>query len=424
MKLTKIIRNTTCVFACCCLFFTNTDAQNQQGWRGPNRDGIYPDTGLLTKWAETGPKQLWETLDVGKGYSSPVIVDDYLYITGMNEAEDKEIFSAYTLDGNKEYTIEYGSPWNKSFPETRTTPTIVGNKAYVISGMGEVVCINIKKGEIIWKVDGAALFGAKMGTWGVSESPLVINDKVIFTAGGEKSSMVALNAKNGETIWKSKGLGDIRNYASPLLIEHNGIQQIIGITGNSVIGVNPDNGDILWTYSDWGHEAVKRGWEKIAPNTPLYKDGKIFVCNGYNLNSIMLQLSENADTVSVLWKNDILDTHHGGFVLVDNTIYGSNWLNNAKGNWVAVDWETGETKYETAWEGKGKGSIISADHMLYCYDEKKGYVGLAPATPDTFKVVSEFNITKGEGPFWAHPVIHNGVLYVRHGNALMAYDIK
>ncbi|MCW3785278.1 PQQ-binding-like beta-propeller repeat protein [Plebeiibacterium sediminum] len=406
------------------LFFAQISAQDQHGWRGPNRDGIYPDTNLLKTWGENGPKQLWETLDVGKGYSSPVIVDDHIYITGMNETEDKEIFSAYTLDGKRDYVIEYGSPWNKSFPETRTTPTIVGKKAYVISGMGEVVCIDIKKGEILWTVDGAKKFGVKTGRWGVSESPLFFDNKVIFSPGGDQTTMVALNAKNGEVIWKTKSLGDICNYASPLLIEHNGIMQIVGITGKNVIGVDPDKGEIMWTFNDWGQEQQEKGWEKISPNTPLFKDGKIFVCNGYNLNSFLLQLNEDATDVSVIWRNEDLDTHLGGFVLVDQTIYGSNWLNNSKGNWVAVDWNTGETKYETTWEGKTKGSIISADGMLYCYDEKQGYVGLVPAKPDSFKVISEFKITKGEGPFWAHPVINNGVLYVRHGNALMAYAIK
>lgn len=420
----KFTQTTCWVLALSCVFLNPMNAQDQHGWRGPERDGIYPDTGLLKKWEEAGPKQLWETLDLGKGYSSPVIVDDYLYVTGMNEAEDKEIFSAYTLDGKKEYVIEYGSPWNKSFPDTRTTPTIVGKKAYVISGMGQVVCIDIKKGEIIWSVDGSERFGVKTGTWGVSESPLVFDNKVIFSPGGDQTAMVALNAKNGETIWKSEALEEICNYASPLLIEHNGKKQIVSITGKSVIGVDAENGEIMWSYDDWGHEAAERGREKISPNTPLYKDGNIFVSNGYNLNSFMLQLSDDGKSVSVLWKNDTLDTHLGGFVLVGNAIYGSNWLNNATGNWVAVDWNTGKTLYETSWEGKGKGAIISADDMLYCYDEKRGYVGLVPANPEKFEVVSEFVITKGEGPFWAHPVINNGVLYIRHGNALMAYAIR
>nr|WP_321451441.1 PQQ-binding-like beta-propeller repeat protein [uncultured Carboxylicivirga sp.] len=403
----------------------STIAQDQHGWRGPNRDGIYPETGLLKEWPAEGPEQLWETLDAGKGYSSPVIVNDHVYITGMNEDEDQEIFSAYSMDGKKEYELVYGTPWLKSYPETRTTPTIVGNKAYVISGIGEVVCIDIKKGDIAWKVDGKADFGVKTGIWGVSESPLVFDNKVIFSPGGDTTTVVALNAKNGKTIWESKSLGQKCNYASPLLIEYKGKKQIIAITGLDVIGVDPDKGEIMWTFDGFGEEATKNGWEKIAPNTPLYKDGKIFVSNGYDMNSFMLQLSDDLSSVELLWRNDDMDTHVGGFVLVDGTIYGSNWIGNSKGNWLAVDWNTGETKYETPWgSGKSKGSIISADDMLYCYDEKRGYVGLVKATPKAFELVSDFPIKKGEGPHWAHPVIDNGVLYIRHGSALMAFKIK
>lgn len=406
------------------IFVSSAVSQNQHGWRGPFRNGNYPDTGLLKKWDENGPKQLWETLDVGKGHSSPVIVNDHLYITGMNESEDKEIFSAYTLDGKREYVIEYGSPWNGSFPDTRTTPTIVGGKAYVISGMGEVVCINIASGKIVWAINGGVKFEQKTGTWGVAQAPLVYDNKIIYSPGGTKALMVALNADNGETIWETPGVGDISNYVSSLLIHYKGKRQIVSITGKKVVGIDSEDGTLLWSYDDWGQEAEERGWEKISPNTPLFKDGKIFVCNGYNLNSFLLQLNDDGKSVSVAWKNNDLDTHLGGFVLVNNTIYGSNWINNSKGNWVAVDWTSGHTLFDTAWDDKGKGSVITADNMLFCYDEKKGYVGLVPASPEKFEVVSEFKISKGEGPFWAHPVIDNGVLYIRHGNALMAYAIK
>ena len=158
---------------------------------------------------------------------------------------------------------------------------------------------------------------------------------------------------------------------------------------------------------------------------PLYKDGRIFSCNGYDMNSFLLELNDDATAVNLVWRNNDLDTHVGGFVLIDDIIYGSNWINNGQGNWVAVDWNTGETKYDNAWScGKSKGSIIAADGLLYCYDERRGAVGLVNPTPEKFDVISECRITKGEGPHWAHPVIDNGILYIRHGNALMAYKIK
>lgn len=143
------------------------------------------------------------------------------------------------------------------------------------------------------------------------------------------------------------------------------------------------------------------------------------------MGSFQLQLNNEATDCAVTWRNDDFDTHIGGYVLVDGILYGSNWINNNQGNWITVDWETGETKYDTAWSGgKSKGSIITADGRLYCYDERRGAVGLVNPTPEKFDVISEFRITKGEGPHWAHPVINNGVLYMRHGTALMAYKIK
>ncbi|MCT4647980.1 MAG: PQQ-binding-like beta-propeller repeat protein [Carboxylicivirga sp.] len=408
----------------CCIGFQTLDAQSQFGWRGPNRDGIYPDTKLLKDWGSEGPELLWETIDAGKGWSSPVIADDRLYITGMNEDQTKEIFSAYTLDGEKIYEIEYGNPWNKSYPDTRTTPTIVGNKAYVVSGLCKVVCIGTKNGDILWSVDGQKIYGAKPHRFGFAESPLVYKDKVIFCPGGDKASMVALNRKNGKLIWQSDTLGTTTGYASSLLIEHNGTKQIIGLVGASIFGIDPDNGEMRWSFEEWSEKEKPDGFGKGACNTPLFRDGRIFFRNGYDMNAYMLKLSDDGKSVTKLWQNNDLDTQQGGYVVVDNTIYGSNWLSNAKDNWLAIDWENGETRYETTWEGKSKGTVITADGMLYCFDDKRGHVGLVPATPEKFEVKSEFKITKGEGPFWAHPTIHNGILYIRHGNALMAYAIS
>jgi len=407
----------------CCISIQTTNAQNQHGWRGPNRDGIYPDTDLLKEWGTEGPKLQWETMDAGKGWSSPVIADGRLYITGMNEDETKEIFSAYTLEGEKIYEIEYGNPWNKSYPDTRTTPTIVGNKAYVVSGICEVVCIGTKKGDILWTIDGKEIYGAKPHRFGFAESPLVYKDKVIFCPGGQQASMVALNRKNGKLIWKSDTLGTTTGYASPLLIEHNGTKQIIGLVGASIFGVDPESGEMIWSFEEWSEKGESDEFGKGACNTPVFIGDQIFFSNGYDMNAYKLQLSDDGKSVSKIWQNNDLDTQQGGYVVVNGTIYGSNWLSNAKGNWVAVDWESGETRYETTWEGKSKGTIISADNMLYCFDDKRGYVGLVPANPEKFEVISEFKITKGEGPFWAHPTIHNGILYIRHGNALMAYSI-
>lgn len=397
------------------------------GWRGPEHNGNYPDKGLMASWQEAGPELVFETEDAGKGYSSPLVVGDKVYLTGMNEDQTKEVFQCYTLKGEKQYTVEYGNPWKQSYPETRTTPAIVDGKAYVVSGMGEIVCINTADGKILWSVDGGTKYGRKTGMWGTSECPLVYDDKVIYTPCGDQTTMVALNRNTGEEIWKSRALGDKSGYVSPIMIEYKGKRQIVGSTSTTAIGVNPDNGEIEWTFDNWGpkYTGKESRWDNIAPNSALYKDGKIFFCHGYDINGFQLKLADDLKSVEVTWRTETLDTHHGGYVLVNGKIFGSNWVNNNDGNWCCLDWETGKTEYETKWTGgAGKGSIISADGKLFIYDERRGFVGLVNPDPTKFDVVSKFRVAKGSGPYWAHMHINDGILYLRHGEYFAAYKIK
>ena len=397
------------------------------GWRGPEHSGYYPEKGLLKQWPEGGPQLVFETEDAGKGYSSPLVVGDKVYLTGLNEDGTQEVFQCYDLKGKKQYTVEYGSPWKQSYPETRTTPAIMDGKAYVISGMGEIACIDIADGKILWKVDGGTKYERQTGNWGTSECPLVYDDKVIYTPCGNQTTMVALNRNTGEEIWKTRALNEKSAYVSPIMIEYKGKRQIIGSTSKNVIGVNPDNGEIEWTFDNWGpkYSGKESRWDNIAPNSALYKDGKIFFCHGYDINGFQLKLSDDLKSVEVTWRTETLDTHHGGYVLVGGKIYGSNWINNNDGAWCCIDWETGKTDYEEKWtEGAGKGSIIGADDKLFIYDERRGFVGLVNATPEKFDVVSKFRVAKGSGPHWAHMTIDKGILYLRHGEYFAAYKIK
>lgn len=394
-----------------------------EGFRGPNRDGIYfSESGLLKQWPAEGPELLWETDILGKGYSSPTIVNERVYVTGMNEDQTQEVFFAFGMDGKLIYSTPYGKPWSGSYPETRTTPTINSGKAYVISGMGDVVCINCEDGKIVWSVDGIATYGSTTGRWGTAECPLVFDDKVIYSPGGNQTTVVALNKDTGKEIWKSPSLDEARNYTQPTLISYKGKRQIVGGTCNYYYGVNPENGEIEWRYEGWG----RRGnFENIAPNGAVYNNGQLLFAQGYGMNTTTLKLADDMKSVSLAWKNDDLSTHHGGYVLVDGVVYGSNWINNGNGNWVAVDWATGKTLYSDAWKGgKSKGSTVYADGMLYCFDERRGFVGMARPNQENFDVVSEFRIAKGSGPYWAHLVIKDGILYARHGEYLAAYKVK
>lgn len=376
----------------------------------------------MKKWPDNGPQILWTTDDIGKGYSSVSISENVIYVTGKKDT--LEYLTAINKQGTIKWQIPYGSASRQSYPETRCTPTIENDKIYVISGRGEVVCIDATQAKKIWSVDAWNKFEGKFGTWGIAENPLIVDNKVIFTPGGHKTTMVALDKQTGKTIWMSESLHDTTAYVSPILIHYRNKKIIVNVTARYIFGVNAEDGKILWTYKygDLDTSTLHRNAPIINAVSPIYRDGHIFVTSGYNHVGAMLKLSPDGSGVSLTWKQPTLDTHHGGVVLVDGYIYGSNWINNSKGNWVCLDWKTGKVMYEKNWNTKG--SIISSDGMLYCYDERKGNMALVRTTPNDFEIVSTFRISLGMGPHWAHPVIHNGVLYIRHGDVLIAYHIN
>jgi outer membrane protein assembly factor BamB len=314
----------------------------------------------------------------------------------------------------------YGKPFMASFPDTRDSPTIEGDMIYIEGAMGEVNCINKKTGKIIWVVNTHEKYKGEFHTWGFAESLLLTEKAVISSPVGNKTVLVALDKKDGSLIWKTESIGDVRTYASPLLIDYKGTKLILAETPVHLVAVNPDNGVIVWKFDLVANLAP--GGERINTNTPLYNDGEIFVTSGYDAKGVMLRLSADGKSVSLKWTSDVLDTHHGGDVLVNGFIYGSNWLNNGIGNWVCLDWNSGELKYEKSWYNKG--SIIFADGRLYLYEEKEGHVGLVEPDPTAFKLISSFKIVDGTGPHWAHPSIYNGYLLIRHGSVLLVYDIQ
>ena len=196
---------------------------------------------------------------------------------------------------------------------------------------------------------------------------------------------------------------------------------IVNVSIGHIFAVDASNGEILWKVAH--AKPPKPDWELIKCVTPLYHNGMVYVTGGYDAGGMMIKIAEDGKNAKVAWTDNVLDVHHGGAVLVDGYIYGSNWLNNSDGNWCCIEWNTGKKMWEEHWNCKG--SVIAAEGMLYIYDEKKGNVGLVKVNPGKFDLVSSFKVDKGNsGPFWAHPVIHNGILYVRHGDKLMAYRIK
>jgi outer membrane protein assembly factor BamB len=385
-------------------------------WRGPNRDGHFNETGLLQKWPEAGPKQILEVEGIGKGFSSPIPTENAIYVTGMKDTTD--YLTAIDYTGKIKWQVPYGRSWKQSFPDTRVSPTIEGNRIYVLSGMGRLSCLNAETGKEIWSGEVDKDYEAEYHNWGVSESLLLVDDKVICTPGGKKTSVVALDKMTGKPVWQSECVGGQRSYVSPVIYENKNLRYILAATATTLIALNPANGKVACTYL----YAKKPGDGLIWATSPLYKGYEIFITMGYNNHAVMLQLDQQGQSITKKYDNTVLDNHHGGVVNVGDYIYGANWLSNSKGKWVCLDWNTGETKYETEWFNKG--SIIYADGMLYVMEEKTGNVGLVTPDPGKFDVVSTFQITKGSGPFWAHPYIAKGKLFIRHGDVLMVFDIK
>ncbi len=391
-------------------------AQSFSEWRGPGRTGVYQETGLLKEWPEEGPEMIWYNDRIPAGFSSVSIANNTIYLTGIVEKED--VLVALDMSGKELWQKPYGKAWEGSYTESRVTPTVENERIYLSSGMGEVVCLNALNGSIIWKVNASEIYSGGFGRWGLAESVLIDDKNVFFTTGGTKTTMIALDKETGKQVWISESLNDNPSYTSPLMIEKDGKKQIVNVTENYIFGIFPADGKIAWKF-DFSKYRKERN---NHTNTPIYHDGSIFVTSGYNHSSVKLQLAADLKSVSLSWVDDHLDSHHGGVVKIDDYIYGSNWEHNRMGSWVCLNWNTGKPEYEEKW--KNKGSIIAAGGMLFISEEQSGYVALLKADPKEFKLISSFKIPLGSGPYWAHPVIHKGILYIRHGNALMAYHVK
>lgn len=410
---------------CLFLFSQNLVSQEIYQWRGENRDGIYNETDLLKEWPEDGPELLWSIRELGKGYSSATVTDDAIFISGMKDSSD--YLTKLSPNGEQIWQIKYGGSWYKSFPDTRGTPTCENGKIYLISGNGTLAKIDSEKGSIDWSFNAFEKYKGAYGEWGICESLLLVDDKVIYTPGGHETTMVAIHKDTGEEVWKTNSIPDTTGYVSPIVINRGEKKKIINVLAKNIVAVDSEEGKILWSknYYDTNSENSKAVWKRspeINANTPLYHEGKLYITSGYNHTGVMFELNEDGTDANQLWVDSVLDVHHGGVVLVDGFLYGSNWINNKLGEWCCINWDTGEKQYSEKW--KTKGSIIYADGLLFCYEERTGFLALVKANPEKFDMISSFKIPMGTGPHWAHPVIKNGVLYVRHGDALMAYKIK
>lgn len=389
------------------LFAESTDWPQ---WRGPNRDGKSPDTGLLKKWPEKGPPLLWKASDIGEGFSSAVIAEGMVYITG-NIGSDL-VITAFDMNGKKLWNKIHGPACERNgfHPGSRATPTIEDGKLYLMSDFGLLACYDAKTGKKKWSGDVTKAFGGKPGSWGYAESVLIYKDSAIVTPGGS-NCIVALKAATGKQVWASKGLSDPPGYSSCIAFTCDNVPMIANMTAKGMVCVSPKDGKLLWRNDR------AAGPTAVCP-TPVYSDGYVFGASGYGNGGACVKLEVAGQKVKAeqVWETKDMICHHGGFVVVDGYIYG-----NHEGGWSCLDLKTGDKKwFET---GVGKGSLCYADGMLYTYSEREGRIGLVPANPEKFELVSEFSV-EGKGPSWAHPVVIGGRLYVRYDDNLYVFNVK
>ncbi|MHC4654720.1 MAG: PQQ-binding-like beta-propeller repeat protein [Planctomycetota bacterium] len=383
-------------------------------FHGPNRDNISTEKGLLKKWPEEGPALLWTAKGLGHGYSTVSIASGMIYTAG-NNIEKETIITALNMDGKELWQVKNGKGWTGDRPGTRGTPTIDGDRLYHESPLGDVICLQAKTGKKIWEVNILDKFKSKNIFWALSESLLIDGDNVICCPGGPQTCMVALDKNTGAVVWKAASTNEPAGYSSPIVVEYKGLRIIITLTLKGMIGVNADTGELLWHVKH-----VSYADENVF--TPIFHDGHVFI-SSIKAGSVKwkINVKDSKASVEEIWRSNKLDNHHGGGVLINGYIYSSSCIYN-KGKWICLDWKTGEMKY--AETGVGKGSLTYADGLLYMLSENRA-VGLVRPTPDSYGLISSFEIPKGgKGNSWAHPVVCDGRLYIRHGDFLYVYSVR
>lgn len=413
------MKNVQSFFVFILLFATASQgfAQKIYQWRGERRDGISHETKLMKSWPENGPELLWVNEEVGAGYAAPVVTEDKLLING--EIDSTSYLFAFDLKGKllwkspngKEFT---GKGFSSSFPGTRATPTVVDNMVYTSSGHGRLAAYELATGQEKWAVDMVRDLGGIENPFGYSESPLVNDDMIYFMPGGTTNNVVALNRFSGKTIWTSKATGDTASFCSPALITLPARKVVVNLANHSIFGLDAKTGELLWSSKSLD----KFNFDDFHADTPVFADGFLYFSGTDDTDggTVKLEISPDGKSIKEVWRNTGVTNAMGGLVKVDNLLFTTT----KKKRLVGVDTGTGSVVDSLA---VNKGSLIYADELLYCYNET-GDVKLIKFENNKFVEISKFKIGKGTKEHFSHPVIANGVLYIRHGKALMAYDIK
>jgi outer membrane protein assembly factor BamB len=380
-------------------------------WQGPDRTGLSKETGLLQQWPAAGPPLVWSISGLGTGYGSLAVKGDRIFVQALN-GSGSSVSSLNRGDGKVVWTKSLGRGGrNDRGPGPRGTPTIDGDRLYVLTENGDLACLNASNGTAVWQRNILADFGGRQLSWLISESPLIDGNNVIVTPGGPRAGIVALDKMSGKTVWASEQLGDEAGYASPIAADVQGVRVIMTLTSEAGVGVRASDGKLMWR-----HPAVANGTANVA--TPIFHDNKVFYSSAYGTGAALLGLTAQAGEVKAqqIYFTREMQNHHGGLVLVNGYLYGFH-----NSILTCLEFATGKPMWRD--RSVGKGTIVYADGNLYIQSEDN-VVGLAEATPTGYKEKGRFRTADQGFPSWAHPVVSGGRLYVRDQGTLAAYNIK
>ena len=382
-------------------------------WRGPRRDGISEEKGLLPSWPAGGPALLWKIDGLGTGWSSPIIVGERLYITG--DVGDDLVIFALDHNGKVQWRAKNGRAWKTPYPGARACCAYSEGRLYHLNAHGRLACLDAESGKELWAADILERFGGRNITWAISECLLVDGPRVIVTPGGTKALMAALDKRTGETLWTTEPLAtDRTSHSSPILFRYAGRRLIANCSSAHGFGVDADTGKLLWTIPLNNPHGVN-----VA--TPIYGAGCLFFVTPYAEHGRLYRLRSDTRKIDAVhvWTSP-LDTVTGCGVLVDGILFASGYREVK--SWLALDWHTGQTTSEI--KDLTTGAAIYADGRLYVLDEE-GTAALLKPGPNSLAIVSQFRLTAARGhDAWAHPVLHNARLYLRYHDTLWCYDVK
>lgn len=420
------MKNIVAFLIICLLFYgvvSTVDASDWPQWRGPEKDGISRETGLLKEWPDGGPQVLWR-VPLGEGFSGISVVEKRIY-SMFSEGDDEFVVCLNASNGEEIWRFRSDSNYIESMGGNgpRATPTIDGKLLFTVTAQGKLYALNTENGEKVWSHDLKGEFGSKIPRWGTCTSPLVEGDLLLVEVGGtDGKSIVAFDKKNGNVVWSSHT--DILGYSSPIAVTIGGIRQLIVFTGTQLVSVSPENGQLYWTYP-WQTEY------DVNAATPVFiPPDKIFISSGYGKGAAVVQVSVMASTesnaeedeeeknraeiqVEQIWKNEKMKNHFATSVLHDDYLYG---FDNAI--LKCIDASTGMEKWKT--RGYGKGTLMLADaHLIILSD--RGKLGLAEASPSGYNEVASAEILSGL--CWTVPTLANGKLYARNEKEMVCLDI-